>query len=102
MNGVTVYPHVTGGANTMRAPSVDVAALAAQIAALPVQTMTELAGALVAADAAQADRFADMLDAAYDAGIVNPVCAAQIEDLSSWSALDDDDIDYDYLPAMAQ
>ncbi len=66
MNGVRVYPHVVG-VNAMRAPAVNVAALAQQIAELPVQTLVELASAIVAVDAAQADRFADtLIDAAYD------------------------------------
>ena len=133
MNGVTVYPHVTGGkwceqcnlpldicrghdTDTMRAPAVDVTALAQQIAALPAQTMTELAAALAAIDAPMTERFGDMLlDAVYDATVVEfgppfmvmspDVADAQSTainaDLRKWAALDDD-IDYDYLPAMAQ
>lgn len=127
MNGVTVYPHVTGGKwcadcnppadicrghddNTMRAPTVDVTALAQQIAALPVQTQVELAYALVAADAPMTDRFVDMLldvivpDALPSeryAGVCQAQTAAISDDLRKWAALDDD-IDYDYLPAMAQ
>jgi hypothetical protein len=133
MNGVTVYPHVTGGkwcadcnlpadicrghdTNTMRAPAVDVAALAAQIAALPAQTLTELAAAMAAIDAPMAEQFADaLLDAVYDATVVefgppfmvmspsaaDAQSAAINADLRKWSALDDE-VDYDYLPAMAQ
>lgn len=66
-SGVPVYPHVTGD-NIMSGPSVNVGALAQQIAELPVQTLVELAAALVAVDAPTADRFADMLlDAVYNA-----------------------------------
>lgn len=92
----------TAGTNTMRAPSVDVTALAQQIAALPVQTMTELAAAIVAIDATQADRFADMLlEAVYDATVVEFRPPFVADDLHKWTAMDDD-IDYDYLPTMAQ
>lgn len=109
----SVQGHDTGA---MRAPAVDVAALAAQIAALPVQTLTELAAAIAAIDAPVAEQFADMLlDAVYDATVVefgppfmvmSPDAAdaqstAINADLRKWAALDDD-IDYDYLPAMAQ
>jgi hypothetical protein len=76
--GVAVYPHVTGQQwceqcdlpldicrghddNTMCAPPVDVTAMAQQIAALPVQTLVELAAAIAAIDAPTADRLADML-----------------------------------------
>lgn len=63
---VAVYPHVTGD-NAMRGPSVDVTALAQQIAALPVQTLFELAAAIAMIDAPTADRFADrLIVAAYD------------------------------------
>lgn len=75
-SGVDVYPHVTGD-NAMRGPSVDVTALAQQIAALPVQTLVELASSIVAVDAVTADRLVEMLiDATYDARqaeIVTPV-----------------------------
>jgi hypothetical protein len=134
MNGVTVYPHVTGGGkwceqcnlpadicrghdtNTMRAAAADVTALVQQIAALPAQTLTELAAAMAAIDAPVAEQFADaLLDAVYDATVVEfgppfmvaPASAADAQstainaDLRKWAALDDD-IDYDYLPAMAQ
>ncbi len=133
MNGVTVYPHVVNqqwceqcnlpmdtcrghDTNTMRAPAVDVAALAAQIAALPAQTLTELAAAMAAIDAPMAEQFADaLLDAVYDATVVefgpsfmvmspsaaDAQSAAINADLRKWSALDDE-VDYDYLPAMAQ
>ena len=50
----------------------------------------------MAANVVTADRFADMLiDAAYDA---TPV------ELPRWPTVSDidDDVDYDYLPAMAQ
>jgi hypothetical protein len=132
MSGVTVYPHVTGGKwcadcnlpadicrghdNTMCAPAVDVTALAQQIAALPAQTLTELAAAIAAIDAPMAEQFADaLLDAVYDATVVefgppfmvmspsaaDAQSAAINADLRKWSALDDE-VDYDYLPAMAQ
>jgi hypothetical protein len=91
--------------NTMRAPAVDVTALAQQIAALPAQTLTELAAAMAAIDAPMAERFGDMLlDAVYDATVVEfrpPFFVEPAADLNKWAALDDD-IDYDYLPAMAQ
>lgn len=98
-----------------------VTALAAQIAALPVQTLAELAAAIAAIDAPMADRFGDaLLDAVYDATVIQfcppfmvappseryaGVCQAQTaaisDDLRKWAALDDE-VDYDYLPAMAQ
>ena len=85
--------------------AVDVAALAQQIAALPVQTMTELAAAIAAIDAPMADRFGDaLLDAVYDATVVEfcpPFFVEPTADLRKWADLDDD-IDYDYLPAMAR
>jgi hypothetical protein len=140
MNGVTVYPHVTGGKwcadcnlpadicrghddNTMCAPAVDVAALAAQIAALPAQTLTELAAAIAAIDAPVAERFGDaLLDAVYDAtvvefgppfmvappsersdGVYQAQSAAINADLRKWAAMDDDDdVGYEYALASAQ
>jgi hypothetical protein len=82
-----------------------VTALAAQIAALPVQTLTELAAAIAAIDAPMADRFGDaLLDAVYDATVVEfrpPFLVEPAADLREWAALDDE-VDYDYLPAMAQ
>jgi hypothetical protein len=135
MNGVTVYPHVTGGKwcadcnlpadicrghddNTMCAPAVDVAALAAQIAALPAQTLTELAAAMAAIDAPMAEQFADaLLDAVYDATVVEfgpPFMVMSLDvadaqstainaDLRKWAAMDDDDdVGYEYALASAQ
>jgi hypothetical protein len=135
MNGVTVYPHVVGGkwceqcnlpadicrghdTNTMRAPAVDVAALAAQIAALPAQTLTELAAAMAAIDAPMAEQFADaLLDAVYDATVVEfgpPFMVMSLDvadaqstainaDLRKWAAMDDDDdVGYEYALASAQ
>ena len=125
MNGVTVYPHVVGGkwcgqcnlpadicrghdTNTMRAPAVDVTALAAQIAALPAQTMTELAAAMAAIAAPMAEQFADaLLDAVYDATVVEfgpPFFVEPAADLRKWAAPDDDDDDvgYEYALASAQ
>lgn len=111
LSGCYVYPHVVGD-NAMRAPSVDVTALAAQIATLPVQTLVELAAALVATDATQADRLIDAISDAQNpvvdaerheriakvvyGGRAEPVLFANLED---WSALGDDDFDeYSYLP----
>jgi hypothetical protein len=135
MSGVTVYPHVVGGkwceqcnlpadicrghdTNTMRAPAVDVAALAAQIAALPAQTLTELAAAMAAIDAPMAEQFADaLLDAVYDATVVEfgpPFMVMSLDvadaqstainaDLRKWAAMDDDDdVGYEYALASAQ
>jgi hypothetical protein len=135
MNGVTVYPHVVNqqwcgqcnlpldicrghDTNTMRAPAVDVTALAQQIAALPVQTLTELAAAIAAIDAPVAEQFADaLLDAVYDATVVefgppfmvmSPDAAdaqstAINADLRKWAAMDDDDdVGYEYALASAQ
>jgi hypothetical protein len=140
MSGVTVYPHVVGGkwceqcnlpadicrghdTNTMRALAVDVTALARQIAALSVQTMTELAAALAAIDAPAAEQFADtLLDAVYDATVVEfgppfmvmspserygETLLAQTTainaDLNKWAAMDDDDdVGYEYALASAQ
>ncbi len=135
MNGVHVYPHVTGtkwceqcnlpldicrehDTNTMRAPAVDVTALARQIVALPVQTMTELAAAIAAIDAPMAEQFADaLLDAVYDATVVEfgpPFMVMSLDvadaqstainaDLRKWAAMDDDDdVGYEYALASAQ
>jgi hypothetical protein len=142
MSGVTVYPHVTGGkwceqcnlpadicrghdTDTMRALAVDVTALVQQIAALPAQTLTELAAALAAIDAPAAEQFADaLLDAVYDAtvvefcppfmvappseryaGVYQAQTAAINADLNKWAALDDDiddDVGYEYALASAQ
>jgi hypothetical protein len=135
MNGVTVYPHVVNqqwreqcnlpmdtcrghDTNTMRAPAVDVAALAAQIAALPAQTLTELAAAMAAIDAPMAEQFADaLLDAVYDATVVEfgpPFMVMSLDvadaqstainaDLRKWAAMDDDDdVGYEYALASAQ
>lgn len=93
--------------NTMRAPAVDVAALAAQIAALPAQTLTELAAAMAAIDAPVAEQFADaLLDAVYDATVVEfrpPFFVEPTADLRKWAALDDDDdVGYEYALASAQ
>ena len=109
--------------NTMRAPAVDVAALAQQIAALPVQTMTQLAAAIAAIDAPVAERFGDaLLDAVYDAtvvefgppfmvappsersdGVYQAQSAAINADLRKWAAMDDDDdVGYEYALASAQ
>ena len=135
MNGVTVYPHVVGGKwceqcnlpadicrghddNTMCAPAVDVTALAQQIAALPAQTLTELAAAMAAIDAPMAEQFADaLLDAVYDATVVEfgpPFMVMSLDvadaqstainaDLRKWAAMDDDDdVGYEYALASAQ
>lgn len=140
MSGVTVYPHVVGGkwceqcnlpadlcrghdTNTMRAPAVDVTALAQQIAVLPAQTLTELAAAIAAIDAPMAEQFADaLLDAVYDAtviefgppfmvmspseryaGVYQAQSAAINADLRKWAAMDDDDdVGYEYALASAQ
>jgi hypothetical protein len=135
MSGVTVYPHVTGGkwcadcnlpadicrghdTDTMRALAVDVTALVQQIAALPAQTLTELAAALAAIDAPVAEQFADaLLDAVYDATVVEfgpPFMVMSLDvadaqstainaDLRKWAAMDDDDdVGYEYALASAQ
>jgi hypothetical protein len=136
MNGVTVYPHVTGGGkwceqcnlpadicrghdtNTMRAAAADVTALVQQIAALPAQTLTELAAAIAAIDAPAAEQFADtLLDAVYDATVVEfgpPFMVMSLDvadaqstainaDLRKWAAMDDDDdVGYEYALASAQ
>jgi hypothetical protein len=135
MYGVTVYPHVTGGkwceqcnlpadicrghdTNTMRALAVDVTALVQQIAALPAQTLTELAAAIAAIDAPAAEQFADtLLDAVYDATVVEfgpPFMVMSLDvadaqstainaDLRKWAAMDDDDdVGYEYALASAQ
>ena len=135
MSGVTVYPHVVGGkwceqcnlpadlcrghdTNTMRALAVDVTALVQQIAALPAQTLTELAAAIAAIDAPMAEQFADaLLDAVYDATVVEfgpPFMVMSLDvadaqstainaDLRKWAAMDDDDdVGYEYALASAQ
>jgi hypothetical protein len=135
MSGVTVYPHVVGGkwceqcnlpadlcrghdTNTMRALAVDVTALVQQIAALPAQTLTELAAAIAAIDAPAAEQFADtLLDAVYDATVVEfgpPFMVMSLDvadaqstainaDLRKWAAMDDDDdVGYEYALASAQ
>jgi hypothetical protein len=91
----------------MRAPVVDVTALAAQIAALPAQTMTELVAAIAAIDAPMAEQFADaLLEAVYDATVVEfgpPFFVEPTDDLREWAALDDDDdVGYEYALASAQ
>jgi hypothetical protein len=102
----------------MRALAVDVTALVQQIAALPAQTLTELAAAIAAIDAPAAEQFADtLLDAVYDATVVEfgpPFMVMSLDvadaqstainaDLRKWAAMDDDDdVGYEYALASAQ